>query len=388
MKITKIEVIKLRLPVALSARGQLLSRHEARAEFLAGGIGDNQADRQWSMSDDGFRDTYRLRQKRYEAFLKGNSDHSENVLGDRDSGVVCKVHTDEGLIGLSDSPPKNPDFFVGRSPFEFIGDDSVGGFQMALYDLMGKATGQPAARLIGPVVRTRILVSYWSHCYPPEVMRSEAARAVEMGFIAHKIKRRPLYDVVEQVEAMSEVIPEDYRIEIDSNTTLRTPARAIALARSLERFPNVVALEEPIPQDDIAGYRHLRASQHLPIIVDRPDIHWPGYWRAIVSGMCDGLKIGMYGVSYLRQNATLAEEGGHIPFFSDSGGLGIGCTFLVHILATITNATLPHSLAVYRNEKNVTSNLMKVRDGYVHLPEGPGLGVELDEDAIDNYRVH
>lgn len=387
MKITKIEVIRLMPPTVLNTRGQLLSQHGMRAEFLAGGLGNNQADRQWSMSDDGFRDTYRLRQKRYESFLKGNLDDSEDTYALSDSGVVCKVYTDDGHIGLSDRPPVNPDFFIGRSPFEFIGDDSVGPFQMALYDLMGKSTGQTAASLIGPVVRTRILVSYWSHCYPPDVMRSEAERAVEMGFVAHKIKRRPLYDVVEQIEAMSEVIHDDYQIEIDSNTTLRTPARTVALARNLERFPNVVALEEPIPQDNVAGYRHLRASQHLPILVDRPDIHGPGYWRAITSGMCDGLKIGTYGVNHIRQNATLAEEGGHIPFFSDSGGLGIGCTFLIHILATIRNATLPHSLAVYRTEQNVTSNLMEINDGYVHLPDGPGLGVELDEDAIDNYRM-
>ena len=117
MKITKIEVIRLRLPVALSTRGQLLSQHEMRAEVLAGGIGNNQADRQWSMSDDGFRDTYRLRQTRYEAFLKGNPDDSEDASGHPDSDVVCKVHTDDGLIGLSDSPPANPEFGKQHSGF-------------------------------------------------------------------------------------------------------------------------------------------------------------------------------------------------------------------------------------------------------------------------------
>ena len=296
------------------------------------------------------------------------------------------MHTDEGLIGLSDSPPSDPERFLGRSPFEFIGDDSVGAFQMALYDLMGKATGQPAAKLIGPIVRGKVLVSYWSHCFPPEVLLSETKRAVELGFMDHKIKRRPHYNILDQLEVMSEVIPEGYRITIDSNATLRIPDRVIALARELERFPNVHALEEPIPQDNIDGYRRLRAQLPYPIIVDRPELGGVGYFQAIVNEMCDGMKIGMYGVEHCRRLSALAEEGGHIPVYMEGGGL-LGSIFLVHVAATIRNATLAHPLSVYLDDNHLISNLMEIKDGYVDLPQGPGLGVELDEDAIEEYRV-
>ena len=98
------------------------------------------------------------------------------------------------------------------------------------------------------------------------------------------------------------------------------------------------------------------------------------------------MKIGMYGVEHCRRLSALAEEGGHIPVYMEGGGL-LGSIFSVHVAATIRNATLAHPLSVYLNDNHLISNLMKIKDGYVDLPQGPGLGVELDEDAIEEYRV-
>ena len=380
MKITEIEAITLKLPGIRRGHSQRTYEHLMRAWELFGAVGEGHTYRQWTMSDTGYQDTLALHEAQYEAFLR------EDSIRDAGFTTVYRMHTDEGLIGLSDSPPSDPERFLGRSPFEFIGDDSAGAFQMALYDLMGKATGQPAAKLIGPIVRRKVLVSYWSHCFPPEVLLSETKRAVELGFMDHKIKRRPHYNILDQLEVMSEVIPEGYRITIDSNATLRIPDRVIALASELDRFPNVYALEEPIPQDNIAGYRRLRAKLPYPIIVDRPELGGTGYFQAIVNEMCDGMKIGMYGVEHCRRLSALAEEGGHIPVYMEGGGL-LGSIFSVHVAATIRNATLAHPLSVYLDDNHLISNLMKIKDGYVDLPQGPGLGVELDEDAIEKYRV-
>ena len=388
IRITRVETINLELPESRAVMGENVDLLRARHNYfcepvgvgtaIAGtGLTSSRRDYLWSMSDEGFEATRRLREVRWEEFLGQHPD------GRRNTATIYRLHTDDGLVGLSEVPPADPDFFIGRSPFEFIGDDSVGGFQMALYDLMGKATGLPAARLIGPTLQPRVRVSYWSGCWSPEVMRAETKRAVAKGFKAHKIKRRPLHDIVEQLEAMAEVMPDEYSITIDSNASLWTPERAIAMARELESFPQVHALETPIPQDNTAGYQLLRAKLELQIIVDRPD----SYWHVLANGMCDGLKIDMAGVENIRRTAAVAEEGGHVPFFMDSQGLGIADTFMVHIAATIRNATLPHGVLSYLYADHLFTGRMAVEDGHVELSDAPGLGIELDEEAVERYRT-
>lgn len=397
MKITNIETIEIKLPRSRTVvGGETLGFHRSRANFLANpltkaigpektalGMGPtwSRDDLWWTMSDEGFKATYALREAHWEEYIK-NSPSDGGVR----TGRVYKVHTDEGLVGLSDSPPTDPAIFVGRSPFEFIGDDTVGGFQMALYDLMGKYTGLPAASFLGPIFRRKIPVSYWSGCYPPEVLRAEAQHAVNLGFRAHKIKRRPLFDIIEQVEAMSEVVPEDYSVIIDSNASFWTSGRAIEVAKHLERFPIVHGLETPIPQNDVEGYKRLRSKLNQQIILDRPT----EYWMSLTNFMCDGFKLGdpkKEGPAQIRRLATLIDEAGHIPFFIDSGSLGIGCAFAIHLAATIRNATLPHGVLSFLENNGLLNNPLTVEDGSIELPQTPGLGVELNEDTIKQRSV-
>ena len=87
---------------------------------------------------------------------------------------IYKVHTDEGLVGLGEGTANLGDkvkAYLGKDPFDFIWDDSVGGaLQMACHDLMGKALGIPVYKLFGPKQRDEVLTMYWSHCFPPEIM--------------------------------------------------------------------------------------------------------------------------------------------------------------------------------------------------------------------------
>jgi L-alanine-DL-glutamate epimerase-like enolase superfamily enzyme len=126
---------------------------------------------------------------------------------------LYRVHTDEGLIGTGEGSLLDDEklhSYVDRDPFEFIMDDSVGPLQIAFYDLMGQFLGLPIARLLGPS-RESAPMAYWSHCYPPEALQQEAKIALENGFRVHKFKRRAHTDVVEQIAAIAEVAPEDYR---------------------------------------------------------------------------------------------------------------------------------------------------------------------------------
>ena len=75
------------------------------------------------------------------------------------------------------------------------------------------------------------------------------------------------------------------------------------------------------------------------------------------------------------------------PFFMDSQGLGIADTFMVHIAASIRNATLPHGVLSYLYANHLFTGRMAVEDGHVELSDAPGLGIELDEETVERYRA-
>ena len=151
---------------------------------------------------------------------------------------IFRVHTDDGNIGIGEGagiPEEKLQTYLGRSPFEFIMDDTVGPLQIAFYDLMGQAVELPMAQMFGPSQESAP-IAYWSQCFPPEVLQEEVKIALEGGFRVHKFKRRAHTDVVEQVQAIAEVAPEDYELTIDANTTFGTGGARHFLWKAAERI--------------------------------------------------------------------------------------------------------------------------------------------------------
>jgi len=98
----------------------------------------------------------------------------------------------------------------GRNPADFLGDDTLGaGLQMAIYDLVGKALGVPAHRLLNlPRVREWCPISWWNVDMSPEDWAAEAQEAVSKGYTSHKLKGRPWWDIYAQIEAHTREIQE------------------------------------------------------------------------------------------------------------------------------------------------------------------------------------
>ena len=93
---------------------------------------------------------------------------------------IYRVHTDEGNVGIGEGvgiAEEKLQTYIGRSPFEFIMDDSAGPLQIAFYDLMGQAVGLPMAQMFGPCQQSAP-IAYWSQCFPPEVMQEEVKIAL------------------------------------------------------------------------------------------------------------------------------------------------------------------------------------------------------------------
>ena len=300
---------------------------------------------------------------------------------------IYKVHTDEGLVGYGEGTEDlggRAQVYVGRDPFEFLLDDRAGPLQIALYDLMGKFLDQPVYRLFGPKQRDEVFTAYWSHCYAPEILAQEAKLASENGFTLHKIKARPFRDIVAQVAAMSEVAPEGYRIAVDANGTFGTAADALRAARKLEEYPQVWALETPIPQEQIEGYRFLKSKLDYPIAIHS---NYPPQMTAIRNGMCDYFVLEFEWAGNVMKQAAIAEAAEGMGLWVENGLFsGLSATFQTQYSAAIPNVLMCITLAFLMEDDLVIEPLI-VKEGYMKVPQRPGLGVDLDEDAVDRYRV-
>jgi D-galactarolactone cycloisomerase len=139
------------------------------------------------------------------------------------SPIFVKLHSDAGLTGIGEAKTGRDKAeavlkkMMGRSPWEFAHDDDIAGILIAIYDLVGKATGLPVARLLSAHPKDRIVQTWWSQCFPPALMASEAKLGAELGYRVHKIKIRPWQDPIEQVSAISAFVPKDFKIWADAN---------------------------------------------------------------------------------------------------------------------------------------------------------------------------
>jgi L-alanine-DL-glutamate epimerase-like enolase superfamily enzyme len=297
---------------------------------------------------------------------------------------IYHVHTDEGLVGVGEGSSFSEDqlqSYLGRSPFEFVMDDSAGPLQIAFYDLMGQAVGLPMAKLFGPS-QQEAPIAYWSHSFPPEVLQQETKIALANGFKTHKFKRRAHTNVVEQVASMAEMMPEDYELTIDANCTFGTVERAIEFGRQLKQYPQVKCLESPIEQENVEGYQTLKAELGYPLAIHfgspHPTISLPSnaYDYYVLSG-------GAAGVTRCANIASAANK----PFWMQMGFTGISAVFMVHLASAIPNATLGHVSLYMLLEHSLLAEPLTVADGYAKVPEKPGLGVAIDMDAVERYRV-
>jgi galactonate dehydratase len=300
---------------------------------------------------------------------------------------VYRVTTDEGLVGIgegADDLGGRKSQVIGRDPADFLFDDRNNPLQMACYDLCAQRLGVPIAALFGPARKARVPHFYWSHTFPPEVLAAEAAQARARGFTVHKIKARPWRDPLAQVAAMAAAVPPDYRIVIDANGTWEIPSRALALARQLEKIPHVWALETPLPQHQIEGYVYLKSRLDYPLAIHS---NVPPIYEAVRHNVCDFFVVEFDWAHELRQQCAVAEKAGDRRMWLENGlWSGLSATYQTHQAAGLRNVDACITL-LFILEDDLIVEPYSVIDGSVAVPTTPGLGVTVDWDAVERYRV-
>jgi L-alanine-DL-glutamate epimerase-like enolase superfamily enzyme len=305
---------------------------------------------------------------------------------------LCRVTTDAGLVGWGETvihytwarvTDASVQRVIGQNPARLMNDDSLGaGLQMALFDVVGKALGVSCYELIGTKVRDWVPISWWSIDASPEDWAEEAKEAVEKGYTSFKIKQRPWWDIIAQVEAIGKVVPPHFRLDSDANATMQNAAAAIPIMKRLADYDIVAMFESPIPQDDILGNRQIRQAVSRPIAMHFGS---PPYITVVREEVCDGFVI-CAGKSMVVRQATLSAEA-KMPFWLQLVGNGLTTTWAAHLGAVLSHAIWPAITCINLCSHQLLKKPIEVIGGFHRVPEGPGLGVELDEEAVERYRV-
>ncbi len=305
---------------------------------------------------------------------------------------IVEVHLKGGQVGFGESllfytwgatSDQDVAQVLGKNAASFMWDDSLGaGLQIALFDAVAKACEVPIHRLLGERQYEKTPLSWWNIDTSADDMAAECQEAYRQGYLAYKTKGRPWFDIHEQLEKSTKVVPETFKIDMDFNDTLLDAERAIPILKDLEKYPHVAIYETPIPQKDIKGNQQIREATRVAIAMHYGD---PRAEVAIKQEVCDGFIIG--------GGARRCMQRGHVsamadkPFWLQWVGTGITAAFSLHLGAVLSHATWPavncHQLYTHQ----MLENPIVVKAGFAKVPEEPGLGYELDRDAIEKFRV-
>jgi L-alanine-DL-glutamate epimerase-like enolase superfamily enzyme len=305
---------------------------------------------------------------------------------------ICKVTLDNGVVGVGETMPyytrcavsdESVERAIGTHPASVMWDDSLGlGLQMALFDAVAKSIDAPVWSLLGEKKRTHAHVGWWAIDMPADDWISECAEAAESGYTTFKTKARPWFDLEDQVRRLSEAVPDYFLLDLDFNDFGLDPAIARPLCKSLEQYRKIAIWESPIAQEDVEGNRALR--QHLSVPTAQ-HIDRPAFETQLRRDICDGFVL-EGGVSHaLSRGRTCAEF--NKPFWLQWVGTNLGATFCLHVQAALSHARWPAIHCNHMYPDQFVNEPWVVSNGMVAVPDAPGIGVTINWEIVDRYRI-
>jgi len=339
--------------------------------------------------------------------------------------LVVEIETDEGLVGIGEATV-DIGFFgqtleqVQAAIEDYLGPQLVGldpldrehlmwlidfrensvakaGIDLALHDLLGKAAGLPVSVLLGGRQQERVPVAIEIAGGSPDAMAQECLNFMELGVRAFKPKigGDPDQDA-DRLRAIRAAVGPDVSLRADANQGY-TVKEAIRLCRLTEKSEvGLELLEQPVAAWDLQGMASVRRAVDTLIEADESCFSLHDAMQLIRHDAADVLNIKLGkagGLHNARKIAALAEAAGLKCVLGTSYGLGIEIAAKIHLFA----ATQLVTDAVEFTELGLHGNLLEapwaerlalpLADGCLPVPDGPGLGVELDADQMREFQL-
>jgi L-alanine-DL-glutamate epimerase-like enolase superfamily enzyme len=261
--------------------------------------------------------------------------------------------------------------------------------EMAMWDALGKACGQPLFRLWGGEWRTTIDVCAYLLQSDPVQVVADAHAYLDRGYTTFKLKIG--YDErsdVNLTRVVREALGPDAPLRLDVNGAW-TPGTARRLCRKLESY-DPCYIEQPLELDDLEGHRLLREAQSIPIALDESAYTLNDVGNIVRAGAADVILLDPHesgGLWQCVKSAAIAESVG-IPVTLHCGGeLGLSQAAYLHLAASIPNMGL-----AIDNERDylggdIIADPFVIDRGTLQVPSRPGLGVDVDLERLDHFSV-
>jgi L-alanine-DL-glutamate epimerase-like enolase superfamily enzyme len=253
--------------------------------------------------------------------------------------------------------------------------------ETAAWDLRGKALGQPVWRLLGGF-RSRLPVSAnWGLQHGPDrqTLEKRAHTLIERGFRAIKFQVGFLERAraIAHMRMMREIVGPDVRIIVDANQQW-TPKQAIAMGRALAEY-DPYWIEDPVVAHDLDGLREVRAALEVRICAGEVFQNVPQFVRLLEHRAADQVMVDQdLGLTGFVKVAHLAEAHG-LPVVNH-----LASEVLAHGMAAVPNGLI---VGFYPWAQPLFVHQAQIEDGQLCMPETPGLGLELDEDAVERFAL-
>jgi galactonate dehydratase len=267
---------------------------------------------------------------------------------------------------------------MGHGQTGTVGMGALAAIDHALWDLKGQALGTPVADLLGGLVRER--VPYYTHASSVNT----ALAAVERGVRAVKVGG--IAGIVERTHAIRAALAPEIDMMVDLHgPPWLTAADAVAIGRELEPL-GLLFLEDPVAPDNLDGWRRVRDKVSLPLAAGERLSGFAEMRPFIDERLIDVLQpdTGRFGgLTQMRKLAGMAEAHG-LTIAPHSGSLGPVAEFAaVHLLAAIPNALMLERMEPdWAGRADTLTTRLEALDGYLTVPCGPGLGVQIDEAFV------
>jgi len=322
--------------------------------------------------------------------------------------IFCKVITDEGIHGIGEGGgwpevvqrgiEEVAPLLVGENPFDIerlwlkcydllhghgltgaVRGGVISGLDMALWDIKGKALGVPVYELLGGKVRDKIRI--YGHASTVQAGRA----LVDRGYTAFKCGPS-----AKTLATLREALGYDIEIGVHCHGQF-TPGGALQLAKAIEPYEPAF-LEEPTSPDDLDALEWLGARMSVPLAAgERLFSKWAFrdllQRRAIEIAQPEITRIG--GITEAKKIATLAEAF-LVKVAPHDGSVGpIAEMANVHVLASSPNCIfLEHQADDVSWRSEVALGVIPEEDGFISVPKLPGLGIDIDEEAIAEHPVY
>ena len=325
-----------------------------------------------------------------------------------DRDVQITAHIDQLRRYLIGRDPRNIKHFIQWSYDDFAGRRgamdfwcAVSGIEHALWDITGKAAGMPVHMLIGGACRDKIRVyanGWGGGSGGPEQLAERAQEVVEMGFSAMKFDPIPgpwrtfvSKDVenaaIENVRAVREAVGWDVDILVEMHRRL-APMHARRIGREIERY-RPFWYEEPVLAENIDALAAVKRDVNIPIVTGE-ELYTKFEFREVFEKQAadilnpDVCNVG--GILELKEIAAMAE-----PYFvaispHNFNSTTIGLAATLQVSAAIPNFLITEYFVNLEDfGRDIAKQPFEVENGYIKVPDTPGIGIDLDEDSLAKY---